>query len=267
MSNSTKSERNEKGVWREGPANFERARELLTLAIDSATSARSVAVLRGSETLALRRSPLKGPGASTLLKDIDVVLKEASLGLGDVELFAVANGPGSFTGLRSGIATVKAFGVAFKTPVLGVPTLHALARGVGRPGKFAAFIPAGRGEVFAQFLRVDERFEVWDEGPAMHLAPVRLIERAVEKGFEGEWVAGGGARCTSLTQHAKEAGRVLVGETDDGDGVSWKCVEGPDHLAESLAVLAQGRFARGVGYGPEHLKALYVRPSDAELNV
>lgn len=266
MSNSTKPELNEIAEKSKDSRGVERTSELLTLGIDTATNTRSVAVMRGERTLALRTSPLKGAGASTLLNDIDLALSEASCKLSEVELFAVASGPGSFTGLRSGIATVKAFGVAFDVAVLGVPTLHALAYGVGRQGAYAVFIPAGRGEVFAQFLRVDESGDVFEESPAMHIAPERLIEMASGIGFDGEWVAGGGANISSLVLGEKIAG----GEASiEAEGVEERMglrrADGPVCLAEPLARIAQLRYGRGAQAGPEHLKALYVRPSDAEL--
>ncbi|PYS76242.1 MAG: tRNA (adenosine(37)-N6)-threonylcarbamoyltransferase complex dimerization subunit type 1 TsaB [Acidobacteria bacterium] len=124
---------------------------LLTLSVERATQMRSAAVARGGRPFALRQSePREGLAAAGVLEDIDRALAEACVRLEDVELFAAANGPGSFTGLRSGLATLKALAVTLGKPLVGVPTLHALAHAARPAERLLALIPAGRGEVFAQ---------------------------------------------------------------------------------------------------------------------
>ena len=115
----------------------------------------SIALLRGGAVLgacALTGS-LPGP---TLLGELAALLGGAGVALTDVGAFAVSTGPGAFTGLRVGLATVKGLAYALGRPVVGVSTLraHALrgvrALGVGEPG--AAYVPildARRGEVYA----------------------------------------------------------------------------------------------------------------------
>src|SRR5207245_8160334 len=92
--------------------------------------------------------------SNTLLRDINQVLKTAGVTLSDIELFAAAAGPGSFTGLRIGLATVKAFSMTLSRPCSGIPTLHAIAHSCGPTHVVVAAQPAGRGEVFAQLLSV-----------------------------------------------------------------------------------------------------------------
>lgn len=268
MSNKANSDSKSRGVGRDDAASLKRHRDLLTLGVDSATDTRSVALLRGVETLGLRSSPLKGTGAATLLSEIDRVLSEASVDLHEIELFAVASGPGSFTGLRSGIATVKAFGVVFGVPVVGVPTLHALAYGNCRKGMCVAVLPAGRGELFAQFLRVEGDRDVEEEGPPMHLSPARLIERVAAAESAAEWVFGGGADLSTFGEDFRSGGRVIFKEAEglQRESESVVAVDAAGGLAVAVGLLAQERFHRGVSGDAADLRALYVRPSDAELN-
>src|SRR5215213_7348824 len=101
---------------------------MLTLSLETATERRSVAVLRAGRVLSLCGRELRDGGGAAVLADIDRALSEASVRVADGELFAAASGPGSFTGLRAGLATVKALAATLGKPVVGVPTLHALAR-------------------------------------------------------------------------------------------------------------------------------------------
>ena len=99
---------------------------MLLLALETATSSMSVALLRGEEVVALERQPVARAAAEGLLPAVDALLRGAGAGLADVAAIAVSIGPGSFTSLRVGIATAK--GLAFGTGrgAVAVPTLAAL---------------------------------------------------------------------------------------------------------------------------------------------
>jgi tRNA threonylcarbamoyladenosine biosynthesis protein TsaB len=81
----------------------------------------------------------------TLLEDVDALLRQAGARTGDIQGLAVGTGPGSFTGLRVGLATARGLALALGVPVAGVSTLDALA--AGAPGALPV-IDARRGEVF-----------------------------------------------------------------------------------------------------------------------
>ena len=97
--------------------------QYLVLSIETATLAGSIAISKGSKILASSCGDPKLSHSNTLLADIDVLLAKANVTLSDVSLFAVAAGPGSFTGLRIGIATVKALANTMNRACIGVPTL------------------------------------------------------------------------------------------------------------------------------------------------
>jgi tRNA threonylcarbamoyladenosine biosynthesis protein TsaB len=121
----------------------------LLLAVETATAAPSVALWRGDALLGERAADPDRATAEGLLPALDALLAGARVALAAVEGFAVSIGPGSFTGLRIGVATVK--GLAFGTarPVLAVPTLAAIAAHASGPAPVAAVLDARRGEVYA----------------------------------------------------------------------------------------------------------------------
>ena len=84
--------------------------------------------------------------SSTLLSDIASTLKAANVALDEVDLLAAASGPGSFTGLRIGVASLKALSITLGRPSFGIPTLHALAHSAGPSKATLAVLPAGRAE-------------------------------------------------------------------------------------------------------------------------
>jgi tRNA threonylcarbamoyl adenosine modification protein YeaZ len=110
------------------------------LAFDTATDVATSALVADGEVLGERTSR-----AVTLLEDVDALLRQAGAHVGDVDALAVGIGPGSFTGVRIGLATARGLALALGIPVAGVSTLDVLA--AGAPGAVPV-IDARRGEVF-----------------------------------------------------------------------------------------------------------------------
>lgn len=123
--------------------------EPLILALETATSDVSAAILRGEQLVEERRAPT-GPTAKTLLPCIDALLSQTGVDASELDAFVVSIGPGSFTSLRVGAATAK--GLAFGTdrPIAAVPTLRALAeQAEPTTGTVVSMLDARRGEVYA----------------------------------------------------------------------------------------------------------------------
>ena len=114
---------------------------MLILAIDTATGVATSALVADGEVLGERSSR-----ASTVLEDIDALLRQGGRRAGEVDAIAVGTGPGSFTGVRIGLATVRGLAFALDVPAAGVSTLAALA--AGAPGAVPV-VDAKRHEVFA----------------------------------------------------------------------------------------------------------------------
>jgi tRNA threonylcarbamoyladenosine biosynthesis protein TsaB len=113
---------------------------MLILAFDTATDVATSALVSDGEVLGERASI-----AVTLLEDVDALLRQAGAHTTELEGLAVGIGPGSFTGIRIGLATARGLALALGTPAAGVSTLEALA--AGAPGAVPV-IDARRGEVF-----------------------------------------------------------------------------------------------------------------------
>jgi tRNA threonylcarbamoyladenosine biosynthesis protein TsaB len=115
---------------------------VLTLAFDTATSVATAALVRDGEVLGERASR-----AVRVLEDADELLREAGLEPSELGSVVVGTGPGSFTGLRMGLAAARGLAFALDVPVAGVSTLDALA--AGAPGALP-IVDAGRREVFTR---------------------------------------------------------------------------------------------------------------------
>jgi tRNA threonylcarbamoyladenosine biosynthesis protein TsaB len=113
---------------------------MLILAFDTATDVATSALVSDGEVLGERTSR-----AVSLLEDVDALLRQAGARTADVDALAVGIGPGSFTGVRVGLATARGLALALGIPVAGVSTLDALARGA--PGAVPV-VDARRREIF-----------------------------------------------------------------------------------------------------------------------
>jgi tRNA threonylcarbamoyladenosine biosynthesis protein TsaB len=146
---------------------------VILLGLDTATTATVVGVLDGAGAVTeVRDDPERGvrPGhANRLLGAAEAALEQAGVTWEEVERIAVGVGPGSFTGLRIGIATARALAQARGLPLVGVSSLEALARGAGEADLVLAVLDARRGEAFAA---------AWRDG-ALVLAPAALSPDAL----------------------------------------------------------------------------------------
>jgi tRNA threonylcarbamoyladenosine biosynthesis protein TsaB len=245
------------------------------LAIETATRAGSVAVARGETVLAARIGDADASHSTDLISSIDQALQEANVKLAEVGLFAAAIGPGSFTGLRIGLATVKSLAVSLNRKCVGVPTLAALAHASGAAERIIALLPAGRGEVFAQMFTVQDHAVTPLDEPA-HLSPQALLKKYGD--YRHVTWAGEGAHSQAafLSAAAKEKGIDLQewhrlqssNSTVDSDAPNsdgWTLAPPIQRLAEAIGVLAFREWRMENVIEPEELRANYVRASDAEL--
>lgn len=271
MSNSTISQKVE-----ERAKDLKRAMQeenLLILSVDTATEKRSVAVIRGARAISLSVSSLRDAGAANVLGDVARALTEASVKLSDIELFAVTTGPGSFTGLRSGLATMKALAATLEKPVVGVPTLYAVAHSARPARSVAVMIPAGRGEVFAQILSVTAVGDVVErEGPT-HISPSIFIERVARIGGGIKWAGEGSSKFSEMiSEQANASGLKFVTDsaasigTEEPAADEWMLALSSQALARDVGALAKIKFENGAVTSAGELRALYVRQSDAEMN-
>src|SRR5262245_60617353 len=130
------------------------------LALDTTTRAGSIALVENDQVLAERSGDGSRSHAERLPADLLSLLKACGSSLSQVDAFAVAAGPGSFTGLRIGIATMQGLAFVARRRIVPVSALEALAQLASRecpPGRLvSAWIDAFRGEVFSALYRVTD---------------------------------------------------------------------------------------------------------------
>jgi tRNA threonylcarbamoyladenosine biosynthesis protein TsaB len=225
---------------------------LLVLALDTTTRAGSVAVLRdGSIAAAIIGDPSVTHG-ERLPRELARALEEAGAPLESIDLLAVAAGPGSFTGLRVGIASIQGLAFARGLRVVPVPTLDALAQAsageLAGETRIAAWLDAQRGEVFAALYAADARTLV--AAPTC-LTPVDTLQtwRAV-LGTDAVVFTGDGAlRYGAVIIHAL--------------GRQARILDGVAALAPAIARIAAETPDRAVL--PHAVVPIYIRRPDAEL--
>jgi tRNA threonylcarbamoyladenosine biosynthesis protein TsaB len=226
----------------------------LLLAIESATESASVALAHGADVLAASAIAAGRPASESLLPAILAVLDEAGVALADLDAFAVSIGPGSFTGLRVGVATVKGLAFGGGQPVVPVPTLAALALRAARPDAcVAALLDARRGEVYAALYRGDPAAPP-QLAPAV-LAPDALADAIERQAGDAPLVAvGAGVQVVADVLRSRFGGRLtLVG------GAAGR----PDAIA--VARLGARLLASGRSVAADAIAPVYVRRAEAEV--
>jgi len=219
---------------------------MMTLALDTSTRTGGFAVLRGDDVLAEVPGEAARSHAERLPGDLMTALDRAGLALAEVEVFAVAVGPGSFTGLRVGIATMQGLALAAQRPLVGVSTLDALTR-VAAAGnaRVATWVDAWRGEVYAALY--DGTREV--EGVRVE-RPEAILTRL--RGTPTLFIGDGALMHRDLIQAAMGP-----------DGELARVLAPP--LSGTIGRLARAEIVAGRRPGPAEIQPLYVRRPDVVL--
>jgi tRNA threonylcarbamoyladenosine biosynthesis protein TsaB len=215
--------------------------------LETATRATSVALLRGEEPIAEEAGAVDATAAETLLPAVDAVLRRATVDVSDLEGFAVSIGPGSFTGLRVGLATLK--GLAFGSARLVAPVSTLAALACTAPRRDLPVVPlldARRGEMYAAAFDLAEDLPrpTLEEGvytPAELAA--RLPARCV---LVGEGVA----LCAAEIRAQLGAGVLAVPS---------------DPAARHVGVLGARMLALGEGVTVDRAVPRYLRRAEAEV--
>lgn len=128
---------------------------MIILAVDTSAKVSSVSVLKDGKLAAITTLNTGNTHSETLLVSVKSLLSQANINVSDVDLFAVTNGPGSFTGIRIGVSLIK--GLAFGNKrCVGVSTLEALAHNlVDRNGIICPVMDARRGQVYNALFKAD----------------------------------------------------------------------------------------------------------------
>jgi tRNA threonylcarbamoyladenosine biosynthesis protein TsaB len=230
---------------------------VVVLALETCTRAGSVALVRDGRLLDHAAGDPSRLHGERLPEAILALLDRHGLSTADVDVYAVACGPGSFTGLRVGIATIQGLALAHGRRVVPVTTLDALAwiaaGGSEAPPRLAAWLDAQRQEVFAALYapaRGEEPEPLTD--PAVGV-PAAILEAWRDRlgPFECRFAGDGALRYREVIAAALGSRAAVVDPLPP--------------LATAVAELAARRAARGRTVAPHAVVPLYVRRPDAEL--
>ena len=221
---------------------------MIILALDTTTRAGSAALLHDGVVIAEQAGDPDLTHGQRLPEELTAVLQRAGARIADVDLFAVAAGPGSFTGLRVGIATIQGLAMARGTRVAAVSALEALARMAANPDRqVGAWMDAQRGEVFAALYAAD--------GRDLLIAPVAAVPTTVLDAWSGG-IQGRGL--VMIGDGAVKHRQILA----DRLGGRVEVVE-PPPLAGMIGRIAAEEPGRAIL--PHAIVPIYIRRPDAEL--
>jgi tRNA threonylcarbamoyladenosine biosynthesis protein TsaB len=218
---------------------------MLLLAVDTSGKLGSIALAECEADGAchvLEVAPLVGGTFSAqLVPQIAALLEKHGFSKRDIGAFAVATGPGSFTGLRVGLAAIKALAEVLRKPIVTVSVLEAVAVASGSQGRLTAALDAGRNEVFAG------EYAVASSGT--RLIREQLLERS------GWLQSAEGSIIVTPDKTIAEAAR--------SRGFQVQEIERPG--SDVIARLGWKKIQAGETVSPEALDANYLRRSDAEI--
>lgn len=224
---------------------------LKLLTIQTATPAGSVALTDGSRLLGELFLDVRRPHGEWLLDAIDRLLAAAGMTVADLDGFGVTVGPGSFTGLRVGLATVKGLALATGKPLAGVSTLQTLAMQAPHAAlPVCALLDARKQEVYAGIF-------TWQDGLPRLTGPERVIppERLLGELTGPILFVGDGASVY----------RTLIARQLGAQAHFLPAAYDPPRAAHA-ALLAADVFAAGEARPAAQVNPVYIRPSEAELN-
>ncbi len=222
------------------------------LGMDSSGLVASIAVVENDILVAEYTVNHKKTHSQTLLPMLDEIVKMTELELDSIAAIAVAAGPGSFTGLRIGAATVKALGFALEKPVVSVPTCHGLAFNLWGTDKLVCpILDARRNQVYTGIYQfIDGRLDVIMDQDAMGIDElvVRLNALDREVIFVGDGIP-------VYSDYIKENLKT---------GCSFAPVGFNRQRASSVAALGLQMFEEGKYQSADDHKPIYLRKSQAE---
>lgn len=219
---------------------------MLILAADTSGKNGSLALVRFENGTQhnLDVVPIEGGMFSAqLVPQIAALLTKHGLSKSSIDAFAVASGPGSFTGLRVGLAAIKALAETLHKPIAAVSLLEVVARAAGKQGLVVAVLDAGRGEIYAGIYEIEK-------------GGARCVGETLETMASFVVIAAG--------QHVVTPDPKLA-EVVNQAHLSVSLIS-PPH-ADAIALLGFEKIQAGQTVAPEFLDATYIRRSDAEIKM
>ena len=130
-------------------------KDTIILSADTSSPKFSCALLKGDELISSFKAEEFNRHSSDLLPEIDRMIKESPYTIDDIRLYCVGIGPGSFTGLRIGLTTMRGLALALKRPIIGIPSIDAIAyNAIGSDTDISVIIDAKQNKVYARIYKI-----------------------------------------------------------------------------------------------------------------
>lgn len=225
---------------------------MLILAVDTTTPHGSVALLENSNLLAEVSCLSSLTHSERLLPAVDLILLQRGLTIKDVEAFAVAAGPGSFTGIRIGLSTIKSFALASGNPIAPVSTLKALALKIKLPHNrlLCPLLDARKGEVYTALFEV-RKGQLIEVVPQGVYSPDQFFTRLPSHRIVSFIGNGADVWKEKIFEYFKDKARFSSRSL---------------FIAHEVGLLGYGILRKGKGLNLREVMPLYFRRSQAEEN-
>jgi tRNA threonylcarbamoyladenosine biosynthesis protein TsaB len=236
-------------------------RFVLILAVDTSSPAGSLAVLKDTRTIGTVAAWTAEVYSSRMFRQLEFLLDELSLRIHEFDLFAVAIGPGSFTGLRVGLTAVKGWAEVHGKPIAAVTTLEAVAAQSHSPAaRLVSVLDGRRGQIyFAIYRRAG--------GPeAKSLALEGKEQVGTAMGLRERLRSESAGQDTVIVTPVPELLAVVPSRCETEQPAHWHIEEVSATLAPHIGRLGFERVREGRLTDSLKLDANYIRPSDAEVH-
>ena len=219
------------------------------LAVDTSTMMSSISILEDDKIIADSSINQEETHSEMLVPLIKRMLDDLKIKANDIDLFAIAKGPGSFTGLRIGMTSLKAMAQALDKPIIGVSTLKGMAYSIMNDGYVLAIIDARGKRYFAGLYK-------WNNDQLeMHFEEI-IEENELEKRIqEIDKITIVGEAISKLPNKIKEFSNVKLSHPGLNNGIS-----------RNIAVLAKEKYEKGEIDNTFDITPNYLRKSQAEIS-
>jgi tRNA threonylcarbamoyladenosine biosynthesis protein TsaB len=224
---------------------------MLTLAFDTSSDTAAVALLRDDIILYDAIINVDLNHSEVLLPAIDQACLQTKIKISEIDLFACTIGPGSFTGLRIGVSTLKGLMLATGKPAVGISSLAALALNVGKSSKIiCSLMDAGRGQVYAASYRYNKLGFLDQIGADKAVDPREIIHKPEQ---EAIFVGNGAIKYAGIISNTKSKKINIASAAQQ------------NIRASSVGILGREKYGRNELLDAETVVPVYLRSADARV--
>lgn len=220
------------------------------LAIDTSTMMSSITIMEDNRIIGDFSISQQETHSEMLVPLVKRMLQDLKINLSEIDVYAVAKGPGSFTGLRIGVASIKAMAQVFDKPIIGISTLEAMAFSILNDNKILSIIDARGKRYFTGLYQYINGKLVCD------FEDIILENKLVEIVEENEKITIVGEAIEKLPQSIKKSDKVILAPASLNNAIG-----------KNLCVMAKQKFESGETESYFDIAPNYLRKSQAEVNL